>query len=69
MSRLYSWKCKSRYIIISQTYELICDDLSVEKSINEINILEKAARDYDVVHKQYKMKSTELFEQHYKNKR
>ena len=54
------------HLAISHTYTMLCEDLEVDRKINDIDILEKAEEEFTVLNEQYQKKSTKLFERHHK---
>lgn len=57
------------HLIVSHTYMQLCKDLEIDTNINGIDIIFKANKDFEVLDNQHHKKSTETFENHYKNKR
>lgn len=57
------------HLAMSHMYSNLCTELEVDSNINNIDILAKANRDFEVLDAKYHKRSTELFEMHYKNRR
>ena len=57
------------HLAMSYMYSNLCTELEVDSNINNIDILAKANRDFEVLDAKYHKRSTELFEMHYKNRR
>lgn len=55
--------------VILPMYSNVCQKYEVDSHIDNIDILEKAEKDFSVLNEQYNKKSSELFERHYKNRR
>lgn len=51
---------------VLHSYILLSNEKGGNKSINGIDVVEKAERDFEILKEQYGKKSTELFEAHYK---
>lgn len=51
---------------VLHSYILLSNEKGGNKSINGIDVVEKAERDFEILKGQYEKKSTELFEAHYK---
>jgi hypothetical protein len=58
------------YLVMSHMYSNLCSELEIlDTTINGIDILEKANKDYIILAEQYSKRSTELFERHYQNRK
>jgi len=58
------------YITIAMSYQLLCSDImNVDSSINGVDIVLKAQKDYELVINQYDKKSTDNFKNYYKTKK
>lgn len=55
------------YLIITKTYKTICDKYNVDSLVNGIDVIQKLKIEYNVLMKQYNEKSTEKFDEYYKN--
>ncbi len=54
--------------IISHSYQIVCERYSVTTKINEIDILEKLNSDFVQLEHLHSIRSTENFENYYKQK-
>jgi len=56
------------HYVIFDTYQKLCEEIKLDRSINNVDIVEKAENDFKVLYKQYQNRTTENFEEHYKRK-
>ena len=53
------------YFIIRETYLLLCNEKKVESMIEGQDIISMIDRDFNILHKQYEIRSTEKFDRYY----
>lgn len=52
---------------IVPTFKLLCNELNIDPIINDINIISKIEKDFELLYSQYEMKSTEKLREYYKD--
>ena len=59
--------CIMLYLTIINTYQLLCESLNIDTSINDVDIISKAIKDYESLIEQYNKRTTENFDKYYNN--